>query len=64
MLFNPKHRPAGWTNDDERAMISEFTVGGSCACDGAFDDGCPNCDEGHRIRFKAQRDAQKFNQKQ
>lgn len=36
-------RPSGWTEDDERAMLAEFTVGGSCGCDGALDNGCPNC---------------------
>jgi hypothetical protein len=38
----------GWTIDDEEFLIKEFTVGGSCGCDGALDDGCPFCTE---LRF-------------
>lgn len=39
-----KPRPRAWTEEDEKAMREEFTVGGSCSCDGALDFGCPNCE--------------------
>jgi len=36
----------------ETALIEEtFSVGGSCACDGAMDDGCPNCTESKRQKW-------------
>lgn len=33
---------------EERFMCASFGVGGSCGCDGAFDDGCPLCSEDKR----------------
>lgn len=39
----PEKRPVGFTEEDEKALRDEFTVAGSCGCDGAYDDGCPFC---------------------
>jgi hypothetical protein len=36
------------TPAEEALIEAEFCTGGSCACDGALDDGCPACTERHR----------------
>lgn len=53
--------PDGYTDDDERALCDEFTAGGCCGCDGAYDDGCPNCDEKKFAEWWAKRLAAKKN---
>jgi len=47
--------PPCWTKADDDAVFVEFTVGGVCGCDGACDDGCPNCTHERRIEWKSAR---------
>jgi hypothetical protein len=44
-MIVPKGRPIGFTEEDEIALRKEFTVAGSCGCDGAYDNGCPFCND-------------------
>ena len=38
-------RPPQWASEDEAALRKEFTIHGSCCCDGATDCfGCPWCE--------------------
>ena len=38
-------RPVGFTEEDEKALRDRFAINGYCGCDGAYDDGCPFCDD-------------------
>lgn len=41
------------TDEDIAEIEAEFTVGGSCACDGSVDDGCPACTDDRRVEWKS-----------
>ena len=43
------------TAEEKQAITDEFTVGGSCGCDGYYDNGCPACSPAKRREWLAAR---------
>lgn len=39
------------TPEEQSFIEAQFTVSGSCGCDGALDDGCPACKPKHRQKW-------------